>query len=43
MSGAIEGRMPEGPRKDDTLKLTPWRRLVNAHGRVLQHRTAGYP
>jgi Flp pilus assembly protein TadB len=20
-----------------------WRRLVNAHGRVLQHRTAGYP
>ena len=32
MSGGIEGRMPEGPRKDDAHKLTPWRRLVNAIG-----------
>ena len=32
MSGGIEDRMPEGPRKDDTQSLTPWRRLINAIG-----------
>jgi putative membrane protein len=32
MTGRIEGSMPDGPRKDDTQRLTPWRRLINAIG-----------